>query len=103
MKYKNVKTFVDGISFDSRKEAVRYAHLKLLQKTHKISDLTLQPKFDIVINGIKVCSYIADFSYIENGVAVVEDVKSEVTRKLPVYRLKRKLMRAVHGIEIREI
>jgi len=103
MKYKNVKTFVDGISFDSRKEAVRYADLKLMQKAGEISDLTLQPKFDIVINGQKVCSYIADFSYVENGVKVVEDVKSEVTRKLPTYRLKNKLMRAVHGIAIREI
>ncbi len=32
MKYKNVKTFVDGISFDSRKESARYAVLKLMQK-----------------------------------------------------------------------
>ena len=103
MKYKNVKTILDGISFDSRKESARYADLKLLQKAGEISDLTLQPKFDIVINGVKVCSYVADFSYTENGVKVVEDVKSEVTRKLPTYRLKNKLMRAVHGIAIREI
>jgi len=103
MKYKNVKTILDGISFDSRKESARYADLKLMQKAGEISDLTLQPKFDIVINGQKVCSYVADFSYVENGVKVVEDVKSEVTRKLPTYRLKNKLMRAVHGIAIREI
>jgi len=103
MKYKNVKTTVDGIAFDSQKEAKRFGDLKLMQKAGEISDLTLQPKFDIVINGVKVCSYVADFSYIENGVKVVEDVKSEVTRKLPTYRLKNKLMRAVHGIAIREI
>ncbi len=103
MKYKNVKTFVDGISFDSRKESARYADLKLMQKAGEISDLTLQPKFDIVINGVKVCSYVADFSYVENGVKIVEDVKSEVTRKLPTYRLKKKLMKAVHSIEVREI
>jgi len=103
MKYRNTKTVIDGVTFDSKKESARYADLKLLQKTHKISDLTLQPKFDIVINGVKVCSYVADFSYVENGVKVVEDVKSEVTRKLPAYRLKNKLMRAVHGIAIREI
>ncbi len=103
MKYKNVKTFVDGISFDSRKESARYADLKLMQKAGEISDLTLQPKFDIVINGVKVCSYVADFSYVENGVKIVEDVKSEVTRKLPAYRLKKKLMKAVHSIEVREI
>ena len=103
MKYKNVKTILDGISFDSRKESARYSDLKLMHRAGAITDLTLQPKFDIVINGQKVCSYIADFSYVENGVTVVEDVKSEMTRKLPTYRLKNKLMRAVHGIEIREI
>ncbi len=103
MKYKNVKTILDGISFDSRKESARYADLKLMHRAGAITDLTLQPKFDIVINGQKVCSYIADFSYVENGVTVVEDVKSEMTRKLPTYRLKKKLMKAVHSIEVREI
>ena len=103
MKYKNVKTTVDGIAFDSQKEARRYADLKLMHRAGAITDLTLQPKFDIVINGQKVCSYIADFSYVENGVTVVEDVKSEMTRKLPTYRLKKNLMKAVHSIEVREI
>ena len=103
MKYKNVKTILDGISFDSRKESARYSDLKLMHRAGAITDLTLQPKFDIVINGQKVCSYIADFSYVENGVTVVEDVKSEMTRKLPTYRLKKKLMKAVHSIEVREI
>ncbi len=103
MKYRNTKTVIDGVTFDSKKESARYSDLKLMQKAGEISDLTLQPKFDIVINGVKVCSYVADFSYVENGVKIVEDVKSEVTRKLPAYRLKNKLMRAVHGIAIREI
>ena len=103
MKYRNTKTVIDGVTFDSKKESARYSDLKLMHRAGAITDLTLQPKFDIVINGQKVCSYIADFSYVENGVTVVEDVKSEMTRKLPTYRLKKKLMRAVHGIEIREI
>ena len=54
MKYKNVKTTVDGIAFDSQKEARRYADLKLMHRAGAITDLTLQPKFDIVINGQKV-------------------------------------------------
>lgn len=103
MKYRNTKTVIDGVTFDSKKESARYSDLKLMHRAGAITDLTLQPKFDIVINGQKVCSYIADFSYVENGVTVVEDVKSEMTRKLPTYRLKKKLMKAVHGIAIREI
>ena len=103
MKYRNTKTVIDGVTFDSKKESARYSDLKLMHRAGAITDLTLQPKFDIVINGQKVCSYIADFSYVENGVTVVEDVKSEMTRKLPTYRLKKKLMRVVHGIAIREI
>src|SRR5574343_173201 len=103
MKYRNTKTVIDGVTFDSKKESARYSDLKLMHRAGGITDLTLQPKFDIVINGQKVCSYIADFSYVENGVTVVEDVKSEMTRKLPTYRLKKKLMKAVHSIEVREI
>ncbi len=103
MKYRNTKTVIDGVTFDSKKESARYSDLKLMHRAGAITDLTLQPKFDIVINGQKVCSYIADFSYVENGVTVVEDVKSEMTRKLPTYRLKKKLMKAVHSIEVREI
>ena len=97
------RSVIDGVTFDSKKESARYSDLKLMHRAGAITDLTLQPKFDIVINGQKVCSYIADFSYVENGVTVVEDVKSEMTRKLPTYRLKKKLMKAVHSIEVREI
>ena len=47
--------------------------------------------------------YVADFVYQEQGAQVVEDVKSVVTRKHPVYRLKKHLMKHVHGIEVREV
>lgn len=103
MKYLNKKVTVDNIVFDSKKEATRYQELVLLQKFKKISQLILQPQFQITINDIKVCKYIADFSYLENGELVVEDVKSEYTRGLPLYRLKKKLMKAALGIEIKEI
>lgn len=57
----------------------------------------------VTANGIKICVYIADYIYIENGRSVVEDVKSAFTAKLPVYRLKKKLLSALLGIEIREV
>lgn len=102
LKYGNKKTVVDNITFDSMKEAGRYSDLKLLLKVGKIRDLELQPKFPIVVEGQKICTYRGDFSYIDNdtGLGVVEDVKG---MKTAVYNLKKKLVRACHGIEIREL
>ena len=98
-KYKAIKTEVDGIVFHSKKEASRYQVLKLLQRSGMIEDLTLQPKFNVVINDQKICSYSADFQYKEKGLIVVEDVKG---MKTPVYNLKKKLMFAVYRIKILE-
>jgi hypothetical protein len=102
-KYRNHKVAIDGIQYDSKKEASRHAELLLLERGGVISNLELQPVYRIEINGILVCKYIGDFRYVENGQAVVEDVKSPITRKHPVYRLKYKLVQAVHGISIKEV
>lgn len=100
-KYRNRKTVVDGVTFDSQKEARRYSELKLLERAGSITSLELQPRFPIVVNGVKVCKYVADFGYVDQiGSPVIEDVKGV---KTPMYNLKKKLMRAVHGIEIVEI
>lgn len=102
-KYGNKKTNIGGVTFDSKKEANRYLFLMDRLNKAEISALRLQVKFTIVINEIKVCDYICDFVYVENGVMVVEDVKSEATKKIRVYRLKNKLMWAVLGIKISEV
>ena len=102
-KYGNHKTTINGIQYDSKKEAARHAELKLLERAGQITELTLQPVYRIEINGNLICKYIGDFRYVENGNVVVEDVKSLITRKNPVYRIKFKLMHAVHGITIREV
>ena len=98
-KYRAIPVVIDGHRFPSKKEGKRYGELKLLEQAGKISDLKLQPPFDLHVNGVKVCFYKGDFSYVENGVRVIEDVKGV---KTPMYRLKRKMMRAEYGIEIRE-
>lgn len=100
LKYRNIRTLVDGVLFDSQKEARRYSELKLLERAGKITGLILQPKYPIVVNGVKVCTYVADFFYNAQGVDVVEDVKG---MKTPIYNLKKKLVRACHGIEINEV
>jgi len=105
MKYGNIKTVVDGIVFDSKKEAKRYGELKLLEKAGKIYLLVLQPEYIIaapcVINGRKMAArkYRADFSYIQDGKEVTEDCKG---MKTDMYKLKRHLMKSIHGIDILE-
>jgi hypothetical protein len=96
-KYKNKKTIVDNIKFDSAKEARRYCSLKVLQQTGIITKLELQPRFDIYVEG-KYCGfYKADFSYFRNKERVIEDVKGVRT---PVFNLKKKLVEALYPIKI---
>ena len=101
-KYGNKKTVVDGITFASKKEANRYCLLKLMERGGLIRDLELQPPYRLEVNGVLVCKYVADFRYVDaqTGEAVVEDAKGFKTRE---YNFKKKLVKAVHGIEIREV
>lgn len=100
-KYNAKKTVIDGITFDSKKEADRYSVLKIFMLIGRITGLELQASYKLVVNGVLVCRYVADFVYNDaNGNQVVEDCKGFKTRE---YKLKRKLMRAVHGIEIKEV
>lgn len=99
-KYRAIRTEVDGIMFASKKEALRYKELKFLLQEQRISDLVLQPKFPIEVNGKKICTYIADFIYNEDGIQVVEDVKGV---KTSVYRIKKKLTEAIYNITIKEV
>ena len=98
-KYGNKKCERDGLTFHSHKEANRYQELALLEKANQIRDLKRQKAYDIVINGMLVCRYIADFVYFQSGKEVVEDSKGYRTA---VFQLKKKLMKAVHNIEILE-
>ena len=101
-KYNAKKVTIDGITFDSRKEGARYSVLKILEMAEQIHDLKLQPKYEFEVNGVKICTYKADFSYIEygpDGDYIVEDCKGF---KTPIYRLKKKMMLAFHGIKILE-
>ena len=122
-KYGNTKITVDGIQFDSKREAARYQELKLMERAGVISFLQRQTKFQLIpeqhapSNAVYTkgprkgqrkpgklleheCSYIADFCYIQNGETVVEDAKGYRTE---VYRIKKKLMLERYGIQIREV
>jgi hypothetical protein len=98
-KYNARKTVVEGIKFDSKREAARYQQLRLLERAGQISGLRLKVKYPLVVNGVRIGRYTSDFNYVEDGREVVEDVKGHVTRD---YRLRKLLMLALYGVEIRE-
>ena len=118
-KYRNEKVVVDGIKFDSKREAKAYQELSLMERAGIISDLRLQVKFELLsaqyehyeVQGKrkvlqkkkcieKSCSYYADFTYMQDGVLHVVDSKGVKTKE---YLIKRKMMLALRGIQIKEI
>ncbi len=108
-KYRNTKVNIGGMTFDSKGEHARYVELAQLQACGEIADLkrsvdfVLAPSCHLGGKSKKpALRYRADFTYVESGAPVVEDFKSAITRKNPVYRIKKHLMMTVHGILIRE-
>ena len=105
-KYRNTKTTVAGVTFDSKREAARHAELLLLQRAGHITDLRLQVPFELV-KGVKFAGaararpalrYVADFVYTERDKQVIEDVKGVETTE---FKIKRHLMLALLGLEVR--
>ncbi len=101
-KYRNKKIEVDGITFDSLREAKYYQDFKLLERAGEISRLEVHPKFPLMVNGVKIGRYEADFAFQErDGRKRIIDVKSPVSAKLPVFRLKKKILEAMNpAIEV---
>ena len=126
-KYNNKKIIVDGIKFDSKKEALRYKELKMLEKAGIISNLQRQVKYTLIPAQYertdevytrgkdkgkpkkgriieRECAYYADFVYLQNGNTIVEDVKGyRDGQAYNLFVIKRKLMLYVHGIIVKEI
>lgn len=119
-KYGNKKARHAGIVFDSRRERNRYIILSSMEKAGEISDLRMQVSFELIpavyetvekqlktkVKMVERCvqkatHYIADFVYKDkDGKIVVEDAKGMKTKE---YMLKKKMMRAFLGIEIKEV
>lgn len=105
-KYSNVPTMLDGMRFDSKAEAKRWAELSIMQKAGLIHDLKRQVPFELVPackrpsgGSERAVKYVADFTYTRDGKPFCEDVKGKA---VDVYILKRKLMLWRHGIEVLE-
>lgn len=101
-KFHAIPTVVNGWRFDSQAEARRYQQLLLLGAAGDLDNLELQPAFRIVVAGVPIATYRADFAYraLPSQALVVEDVKGV---KTPVYRLKKKLVEALYGLTIQEV
>lgn len=106
-KYRNRRITVAGVTFDSRKEAVRYQELKLLERTGAIQNLQRQVPFVLIPKQERdgklierPVIYKADFVYTENGEEIVEDVKGMKTKE---YIIKRKLLLWQYGLIIKEV
>jgi hypothetical protein len=111
-KFNAQKVDLDGMTFDSKKEHRRYIELKAMQQRGEIFGLEHHTKFELApktkLEGEKrakpALRYFADFTYYNiTGEYIVEDVKSEATRKLASYRNKKHLMKTVFNIDVREV
>lgn len=104
-KYHARKTTVDGLTFDSKREANRYLVLKGMEEDGLIENLRRQvryelvPAFDVDDRHYRPVYYVADFVYVKDGKEVVEDVKGMRT---DVYKLKSKLFARRYGMSIKE-
>jgi hypothetical protein len=105
-KYRN-KPFRDaaGVYWHSRKEYRHWLVLRAAEAAGLVRNLRRQVRYRLTVNGVEVGSYVADFVFFdpETDRVVVQDTKSPATRKLPLYRLKRNLMRAVWGLGVEEV
>lgn len=90
-KFNNVRLVIDGITFHSKGEAMRYLDLLKLEREGKIANLDLQPRFKLFVKDVFICTYIADFRYTMDGKDIVEDFKGVETA---VFRLKAKMFKA---------
>jgi len=100
-------TIRDGETFDSEKEANYYDRLKIRLLAKEFKHILYKKRdlrFKLVVNDMLICTYEADFILVHwTGEREVIDVKSNITRQLPVYILKKKLMKALHNIDIVEV
>ena len=98
-KYRNQPVVIDGERFDSKLEAKHYGEIKLREKIGEVSNVIRQPKYDLIVNDIKVGSYRADHAFYDH----VEDKERVVDSKgmdTEASKLRRKLVKAIYGVDV---
>ncbi len=115
-KYRNVRTTSgDGVEHASKKQSLRWVLLRQMEREGKIRNLRREVTYRLEVRGQLICKYVADHVFEalfgwphtthigSTWETIVEDVKSPITRKNRAYRMKCKLMAAIHGITIKEV
>ncbi|MBK9497082.1 MAG: DUF1064 domain-containing protein [Xanthomonadales bacterium] len=105
-KYGAIRVVLDGITFDSKREAFRYQQLKMRHLGGEIANLEVHPCYELRVNSQKIGKVTLDFRYIDllkRGAQVVEDAKSPATHKARDWVLRKKLLKAIHGVEVQEV
>lgn len=98
-KFNAKRTLLDGILFDSKAESAYYASLKLRERAGEVSEIDRQRSYALLVNGVLVATYVADFVFWDRTISRrrVVDVKGV---SLPAFKMKKKLMKACHGIDV---
>lgn len=98
-KYNNLLTEYNGVKYHSRLEAKYAALLDIRQKAKEVENIKRQERFPLEVNGEKIGTYVADFSFFDKVKKVnrVVDIKGVET---DLFKIKKKLMKAVHGIDV---
>jgi len=102
-KYRNKHVVVDGIRFDSQREATRWHVLRLMERSGDIKALIRQPRYPLMVGTEKIGEYVADMEYLDavSGQVITEDVKSEATERIALFQWKRKHFEAQYRRKIR--
>jgi hypothetical protein len=96
-KYGNRKVTVDGLNFDSQREATLFMQYRMLEKAGQITHLEQHPVYKLVVNGAKVGRITPDFQFRElDGTLKVYDVKSPATAKTEAFRLRKRVFEALY-------
>lgn len=111
-KYGNKRQLYDGMWFDSKAELRRWLDLQKLERAGAIKNLRRQVRYRLEVSGELVTTYVADMTYEERALLKpeqggsivwhlrIEDVKGSAATQTPEFKIKAKLMKAIHGIDI---
>lgn len=104
-KFNSKRTQLDGIWFDSKREAELYAQFKVMEKAGHIANFEVHPSFALEVNGVVIGKATLDFAYVDTrtGQKHVVDVKSEATARSREFVRTRKHLRAQYGFDVEVI
>ena len=100
-KYGAKAVTIDGHLFRSTKEGNYYKKLKILLNAGKITDLELEPTYNLTVNGEHICKFKPDFKYKKNGIIVIQDCKGyKKGTAWTIFQMKCRLLKGLYGLTV---